>query len=91
MDCVCASVSVCLSDIWAGQHSTEEVAAGLCLQEEGGRDEERSGQERQHVGYAHLQQSTGTLVVRMILDLVVGKKVTVTLSKSTGNVLKKNK
>ena len=57
--CVC--VCVCLSvDLWAGQQLSEAVAAGICLQEEGGRDDERHREERQHLGSTHLPEGPGT-------------------------------
>lgn len=47
------------TDLRAGEHTSEALAPGLRLAEEGGGAEERSGTEGQHVGQAHLQQSAG--------------------------------
>lgn len=45
--------------VQSSQHTPEEMAAGFCFQEEGGRPEEWCGQKRQHVGQTYLQKSTG--------------------------------
>lgn len=56
--CVCACVSMCV-DIWSGKLDCEAMAAGLCLQEEGGRIKERDCQEKQHLGSNDLQEGPG--------------------------------
>lgn len=52
---MCASV-----DLWAGQHLSEALAAGICLQEEGGRDDEGHREDRQYLGSTHLPEGPGT-------------------------------
>lgn len=53
--------------ILSGQHAAEEMAARLCLQQEGGRDEKWCDQKGQHVGQTHLQKSTGTCDIYLII------------------------
>jgi len=47
-------------DLWAGQHLFEALGARVCLQEEGGRDDEGHREERQYLGSTHLQEGPGT-------------------------------
>lgn len=46
-------------DLWTGELNSEAMAAGLCLQEEGGRVKERCREEEQHLGSTHLQEGPG--------------------------------
>lgn len=49
----------CAADPQSSQLTGEEVAAGLRLPQEGGRDEQRHHEEGQHLGQAHLPESAG--------------------------------
>lgn len=54
-------IKVCVSiDLWTGQHLFEALAPRICLQEEGGRDNERHREERQYLGSTHLREGPGT-------------------------------
>lgn len=55
---MCVCVWLCV-DLWTGELHCEAMAAGLCLQEEGGRVKERHREKEQHLGSTHLQESPG--------------------------------
>lgn len=53
-------MAVCLCvDLWPGELDCEAMAAGLCLQEEGGGAKERYCEEEQYLGSTHFQEGPG--------------------------------
>lgn len=70
---VMVSLHVCVSaDLRPGQQLSEALAAGICLQEEGGRDHERHREERQYLGSTDFREGPGTQPAKLILMSLYG-------------------
>lgn len=62
------------SDLWAGEHSSEALAARLCHPEERVGAAQRRREEGQHVGQAHLQQSPGNTEWKLTREFGANEK-----------------